>query len=370
MYDVAILGGGLAGLTNAYLLAKAGYKVILFEKGSYPQHKVCGEYISNEVLPFLKKHDLYPKNFRPSQINKFQLTTEAGKSLDLALDTGAFGISRLAFDDYLYQKCKALGVECLTQTKIHDCVFENPHFNISSSKGRYQAHYAVGAFGKKSNLDRVLNRSIKPEKSSYLGVKYHVRTDFAIDTVALHNFRGGYCGVNKIEDDLYNICYLTKGNNLKQSGSIESMETDILFKNPYIRELFKSSDFIFDKPLIINQINFNKKQLIEDYVIMCGDTAGLITPLCGNGMAMAIHSGKLLAEIIIQKKARPDLRREVQVLYKFEWNRWFSNRLMWGRNLQLLFGNHSLSNATLALAKSVPMLARKLISKTHGKSFS
>ena len=55
MYDVAILGGGLAGLTNAYLLTKVGYKVILFEKGSYPQHKVCGEYISNEALPFLKK---------------------------------------------------------------------------------------------------------------------------------------------------------------------------------------------------------------------------------------------------------------------------------------------------------------------------
>ena len=232
MYDVAILGGGLAGLTNAYLLAKAGYKVILFEKGSYPQHKVCGEYISNEALPFLKKNDLYPKDLRPSQINKFQLTTQIGKSIDIPLETGAFGISRLVFDDYLYQKCKALGVECLTHTKVHDCVFENPHFNISSSKGRYQAHYAVGAFGKKSNLDRVFNRSIKPEKSSYLGVKYHVRTDFAIDTVALHNFRGGYCGVNKIEDDLYNICYLTKGNNLKQSGSIESMEKEYYLRIP------------------------------------------------------------------------------------------------------------------------------------------
>ena len=69
MYDVAVLGGGLAGLTNAYLLSKAGYKVILYEKGSYPQHKVCGEFISNEVLPFLKKHDLYPQDFRPSQID-------------------------------------------------------------------------------------------------------------------------------------------------------------------------------------------------------------------------------------------------------------------------------------------------------------
>ena len=103
---------------------------------------------------------------------------------------------------------------------------------------------------------------------------------------------------------------------------------------------------------------------------MCGDTAGLITPLCGNGMAMAIHSGKLLAEIIIEKKARPDLRFEIQNLYSHYWTQWFSKRLMWGRNLQLLFGNHYLSNAILVLAKSFPLFAQKLISKTHGKSFS
>ncbi|MAJ50529.1 MAG: FAD-dependent oxidoreductase [Flammeovirgaceae bacterium] len=369
MYDVAVLGGGLAGLTNAYLLAKVGYKVILFEKGNYPQHKVCGEYVSNEVLPFLKQNNLYPKNVRPSQINKFQLTTQTGKSVALTLDKGAFGISRFAFDDYLYQKCRDIGVVCLTKTKVHNCVFEDPHFNIFSSKGMYQAYYAVGSFGKKSNLDRVLNRHIKPEKSSYLGVKYHIKTDFSLNTVALHNFRGGYCGVNKIEGDLYNICYLTKGNNLKQSGSIKSMEMDVLFKNPYIKELFKSSDFIFNKPLIINNINFNKKQLIENYLITCGDTAGLITPLCGNGMAMAIHSGKLLAEIIIQNKARPDLRNEIQNIYSHEWNRLFSNRLKWGRKLHPLFGNYALSNAALALAKFFPDLAKKLISKTHGKSF-
>ncbi|TAE50818.1 MAG: FAD-dependent oxidoreductase, partial [Cytophagales bacterium] len=45
-YEVAIIGGGLAGLTNAILLANAGKKVILFEKNQYPFHRVCGEYIS------------------------------------------------------------------------------------------------------------------------------------------------------------------------------------------------------------------------------------------------------------------------------------------------------------------------------------
>ncbi|MBL0882546.1 MAG: FAD-binding protein, partial [Chitinophagaceae bacterium] len=53
IYDIAIIGGGLAGLTLAIQSAKAGYRTILFEKESYPFHKVCGEYIRMESYDFL-----------------------------------------------------------------------------------------------------------------------------------------------------------------------------------------------------------------------------------------------------------------------------------------------------------------------------
>ena len=55
IFDVAIVGGGLAGLSLSILLAKAGYKVILFEKEKYPFHKVCGEYISLESWNFIER---------------------------------------------------------------------------------------------------------------------------------------------------------------------------------------------------------------------------------------------------------------------------------------------------------------------------
>ncbi len=48
IYPCAIIGGGLGGLCLAIQLARQGVEVILFEKNSYPQHKVCGEYISME----------------------------------------------------------------------------------------------------------------------------------------------------------------------------------------------------------------------------------------------------------------------------------------------------------------------------------
>ena len=49
-YDVAIIGGGLAGLSSAIELRLAGYDVILFEQEKYPFHKVCGEYVSLESI--------------------------------------------------------------------------------------------------------------------------------------------------------------------------------------------------------------------------------------------------------------------------------------------------------------------------------
>ncbi|MFB0908232.1 MAG: FAD-dependent oxidoreductase, partial [Spirosomataceae bacterium] len=51
-FDVIIVGGGLAGLSTAIMSRKNGLSVLLIEKYSYPFHKVCGEYISNEVRPF------------------------------------------------------------------------------------------------------------------------------------------------------------------------------------------------------------------------------------------------------------------------------------------------------------------------------
>ena len=53
IYDTAIVGGGLAGLSLAIRLSKKGYHILLLEKEIYPFHKVCGEYISMESWGFL-----------------------------------------------------------------------------------------------------------------------------------------------------------------------------------------------------------------------------------------------------------------------------------------------------------------------------
>ena len=369
MYDVMVVGGGLAGMTSAFLMAKSGLKILLLEKGSYPQHRVCGEYVSNEVLPFLKKHGLFPSHINTAKINKFQLTSTNGRSVEIPLILGAFGISRYAFDTYLYERCLSVGVEFLTHTKVSKIKKKEDYFELSANEITYKGHFVIGAYGKRANLDKLLNRDFMNLRSPYIGVKYHVKTEFPDDLIALHNFENGYCGVSKIENNTYNICYLSHRDNLKNSGTISAMETSVLFQNPYLKTLFLSSDFLFDKPLIINEISFTNKKLIEDNILMCGDTAGLITPLCGNGMSMAIHAGKIAAETLTYFRANPSSRAQIEQTYEASWNQLFKSRLHWGRQLQRVFGNKMTSNLVVNLAKIAPSMANKLVSKTHGHPF-
>src|SRR5690606_23901235 len=106
-------GGGLAGLIASIRLGRAGFSCLLFEKKIYPFHRVCGEYISNEVLPFLKNEQLFPQAFNLPNINVLQLSSVNGKMTELSLDLGGFGISRYMFDHFLAQEAKRCGVEII-----------------------------------------------------------------------------------------------------------------------------------------------------------------------------------------------------------------------------------------------------------------
>ncbi len=252
---------------------------------------------------------------------------------------------------------------------MDDVVYNNDEFTIRlSSQQILKAKIVIGAFGKRSNLDQQLNRSFFFRKSPYIGVKYHAKTSHPANVVALHNFEGGYCGINGIEDGKTNICYLSKRDNLKAYGNIPLMQEKVLFQNPQIEKIFSNAEMLFDKPEVINEISFETKKPVEEHILMCGDAAGMITPLCGNGMAMAIHAAKIVSEHVnsfFTKKAIS--RGELELNYTREWSSNFKFRLWYGRQVQRLFGNHSFSNFSVNLINHVKPLSRAMIRSSHGK---
>jgi flavin-dependent dehydrogenase len=367
-HDVIVIGGGLSGLISSILLQKAGINVLLIEKKTYPFHRVCGEYVSNEVLNFLNRNDISIDHLSPSNISQFEISAISGKKTSLDLDLGGFGISRYKLDNFLFKKAIELGVEFLND-EVNGVSFENNQFEISLKRNTSAfCELTIGAYGKRSNLDSKLSRSFFTNPSPYIGVKYHVKCDIDKTVVALHNFEGGYCGVNAIENNMVNLCYLSHRDALKKYKSIEELEKNVLHKNPILKDIFNTVEHLWERPEVINEISFETKSLVENHILMCGDSAGMITPLCGNGMAIAIHSAKILSEEIISYYNEKKDRILLEKTYLKKWDDQFKLRLAVGRNIQKLFGSGHLSELAVTISKFKPV-ANFLIKQTHGKPF-
>jgi flavin-dependent dehydrogenase len=205
---------------------------------------------------------------------------------------------------------------------------------------------------------------------NYVAVKYHIQTDWQKNVIGLHNFENGYCGISRIEDDKYCLCYMTNASNLKSSGNnIKQLEQEILCKNPHLKNIFNSSVICDQFPVTISQINFNRKTIVQDHVLMLGDAAGMITPLCGNGMSIALHTSKISAVLIREFLTGKISRSQMENSYQREWEHHFSKRLKTGRMLQRFFGSSLLSNAFVQTFKILPFLAKPVVKMTHGKPF-
>jgi flavin-dependent dehydrogenase len=367
-FDIIIVGGGLAGLSSAIHLSKSNLNVLVIEKNSYPKHKVCGEFISNEVLPYFNFLEIDVFKLGAKKIDKFQLSTTKSKLISTTLPLGGFGISRFCLDNALAKKATQAGAAIL-QDSVEDIQFLNGVFSVETkSAKRFKAKIVIGAYGKRAKLDIKLKRQFIKRKSPYLAVKTHVKGSFPEDVVALHNFEGGYCGVSKVENDSINLCYITNLDSFKTYKDINEFQHKVLYKNRFLKEIFNNSIPVFDEPLTISQISFENKKPIENHIIMCGDTAALIHPLCGNGMSMAIRSAQIASTLIINFfNSDASDREALEKQYLREWNTAFKTRLKTGHIIADLFNQPKLSEVLMQGLKWIPGVLPFIIKRTHGK---
>ncbi len=215
-----------------------------------------------------------------------------------------------------------------------------------------------------------MKRGFIEQKSPWLAVKSHFKGNFPQDVVGLHNFKGGYCGVSKVENNLLNICYLANFKAFKKYKNIQEFQQKIVSQNPHLKNILNGSEPVFEKPLTIGQICFEKKGNVEKHILMMGDTAGLIHPLCGNGMAMAIHSAKLASDQTLKFLSKEISRREMEKNYSKNWNKNFKNRLRFGRLLGTVLEHSTVSEMLTDLITHFPFILPFIIKKTHGKKIA
>lgn len=327
-----------------------------------------------ESWNFLTALGLDLRSLSLPRINKLQLSGLNGKVATEILEPGGFGISRYLLDSALAQIARRGGVDIRENTKVNDIVFDGALFTITTGKQAFRSKVACACFGKKSNIDirwkRPFVDAAKNSLNNFIGIKYHVQIDFPSDTIALHTFNNGYCGLVRIDGNKYNLCYLTTAANLQKSqGNIDLMEQTILSQNPFLKTIFATAKRSDNGPVTISQISFDRKAQVENRVLMIGDAAGMITPLCGNGMSMALHASKIAAEQISLFLQQVITRAQMEKQYSLLWKREFNNRLWIGRRIQALAGRPVLVKFVIAAGKFFPSLLRWLTRQTHGRPF-
>jgi flavin-dependent dehydrogenase len=364
---ILILGGGLAGLTAAIHLSKLGHEVTVVEKNEYPKHKVCGEYISNEVVEYFKWLGLENVLQKSHPIHQFRLELDTKNNAEVTLPLGGFGISRYLLDDLLFQKAKVQNCNFI-QDSVIDIQFKEDEFKILLNSGvEIETPIVLGSFGKRSTIDVNLERPFIQKKAHWLAVKAHYQGVYSDHLVGLYPFDGGYCGVSKVEEGIINICYIVQTDVFKKHKNIPHFTKKVLNNNLGLKEILDHSTSLFETPLTISQISFETKEAVENHILMIGDAAGLIHPLCGNGMAMAIHSAKIAAELVDKAlKQAAFSRTDLEKNYQKKWNKMFKNRLTMGRLLAVVLLHPTLTKISLKTVARFPWLFKYIIRKTHG----
>uniref|UniRef100_UPI003F6A911A NAD(P)/FAD-dependent oxidoreductase n=1 Tax=Polaribacter sp. TaxID=1920175 RepID=UPI003F6A911A len=154
----------------------------------------------------------------------------------------------------------------------------------------------------------------------------------------------------------------------KKHKNITDFQENVVFKNTFLKEMFQNATPIWEQPLSISQISFETKKPVENHIIMSGDAAGMIHPLCGNGMSMAIQSAQIASKLILNYlNDKIESRNQLENLYIRQWNKQFKWRLKAGHFIAMLFRKDKIASFLLSILKRMPFLLPVIIRRTHGK---
>src|SRR6202171_3638809 len=197
-YDLVVIGGGPAGTAAAIIAGRTGQRVLLLERGKFPRHKVCGEFVSAESLALLKIL-LDPRH----AVLLCDAVTISGARLYLdnrtvstAVDPPAASIARLDLDLALWESALWAGVDARQQVTVQSIVGAGP-FRVASSAGEFESRAVINASGRWSNLNASPSKAEQPKR--WIGLKAHFAEPSPNPSVDLYFFDGGYCGVQPVE---------------------------------------------------------------------------------------------------------------------------------------------------------------------------
>ncbi len=312
--DVIIIGGGPAGSSAARTLAAAGVRVVLLEKGRMPRQKLCGEFITPECFPTLNRLGAMDQILAAGaqKIDSLRLNGTHGNQVEASVSeisgsTYALSLSRARFDEVLLDGARRAGALCLENHSVKQCFFDDGRpAGVEAMSGadgkavKFESPLVIDASGRNSRL--TIGRSKRLARGERLfALKAHLEGVKGIpNQVELFFFPGGYGGLSTIENGLSNLCFITNEARLKSAGgdALKVMQQTLLSNSRASERLSSATvagNWVTGGPLV-----FGRNRQFEAGILAIGDAAGMIDPFTGTGIQIALRSGELAAESVIE----------------------------------------------------------------------
>jgi menaquinone-9 beta-reductase len=356
--DVAIVGGGPAGSLLAALLASRGASTLLVERDVFPRDKVCGEFLSYDALPLLAERGLVA-TIDGAGAPAIERCRVMGRRtiLEFGFPAAARGVSRAFFDDLLLRHARASGatvIEGATATMlVRGRQSQELLIQLGAETFTVEASVIAGAWGRWGRFDQQLGRTfIRNRSTRSFGFKRHylAAKNCEVSTIDLYSFAHGYLGVNPVEDGRTNICGLVHASRLSgHKGRWDALVDELRNEEPRLDRLYGGHVAAQDRFIASEPVIFRARDAVESGVFMVGDASGIIDPLTGNGMAMAVQSAWLAAPILLSLLASPSHRAALEQRYRAEHARLFARRIRWSRLVAQMLSRPALLERALTV---------------------
>jgi flavin-dependent dehydrogenase len=341
-YDVVIVGAGPAGSSAAIRLCMAGLRVALIEKKRFPREKLCGEFISPECLKYFEELGVVPEIDRSAGtvLRETIFFTRKGRGISFKSEwfsdhnQTALGLSRAEMDDVLLLRAKKVGVDVHEETTASEVILvEGKAVGIKIRSGVETSAIFAGlimdASGRSNALTRQFENDVIKRPAKFVAFKTHLNGAILTENACeIYCYNGGYGGCNRVENGLYNLCFIVSAELVKRIGSDpDTIMRQVVCENHRAANVLHNAKVV--KPWLAVPIDrFGRAELVPaSGLITIGDAAAFIDPFTGSGILLALESAKIaVTAVVLGSDSGFDLEKIARV-YKRDYSATFAGRL-------------------------------------------